>query len=306
MRDCKETVVVFQARTPRERLDRAVVAALGELSRAHIQRLIKDGLVTVDGKTCKPSYRLAGGEQVTVRIPPAPPAETAPEPIPLDVIYEDDDLAAINKPAGMVVHPAHGHSAGTLVNAILARWPQTAAVGGRDRAGVVHRLDKDTSGLILVAKTEAARLALMQQFEARQVKKRYLALVEGHPETPQGRIEAPIARDPRQRKRMAVVRGGRPAVTVYRVLTWYAEYALLEAQPLTGRTHQIRVHMAFIGHPVVGDRVYGRRKQRLGLKRQFLHATSLTFTSSSTGQPISLEAPLPPDLQAALARLDHE
>src|SRR5258708_11086853 len=218
-------------------------------------------------------------------------------------------MAAINKPAGMVVHPAVGHATGTLVNAILARWPQIAQVGGEGRAGIVHRLDKDTSGVILIAKTEPARLYLMTQFESREVQKRYLALVEGAPQTQTGEIDAPIGRDANERKRMAVVRGGREAVTQYRVLHTYKGtpesegFCLLEAFPKTGRTHQIRVHMAFIGHPIVGDTVYGRRKPRLGLKRHFLHAESIALVTPG-GQPLTLHAPLPPELQIVLDALE--
>ncbi len=308
MHNSEESHVVFYAGTPGERLDKAVVEMLPDLSRTHVQRLIKEGLVTVDGKPGKPASRLEGGERVEVSIPPPPPVETAPEAIPLRVLYEDDSLAAIDKPAGMVVHPAHGSRAGTLVNALLARWPQVADVGGArgsaDRAGIVHRLDKDTSGVILIAKTEPARLALTAQFEARAVQKRYLALVHGRPPTPQGLIEAPIGRNPKARKQMAVARGGRAAVTAYRVVKEYAGYALVEAAPKTGRTHQIRVHLAFIGCPIVGDPVYGRRKERLGLKRQFLHAASLEFISPGTGERVLVEAPLPPELRAALDRLE--
>ncbi|MCZ7583675.1 MAG: RluA family pseudouridine synthase [Deltaproteobacteria bacterium] len=288
------------------RLDRAVVEALADLSRMHVQRLIKEGLVTVDGAPSKPAFRLEGGERIEVRIPPPPPVAVTPEAIPLRVLYEDESLAAIDKAAGMVVHPGHGNREGTLVNALLARWPQVADVGGRDRAGIVHRLDKETSGVILIAKTEPARLALMKQFAARTVEKRYLALVHGRPETAQGRIDAPIGRNPKQRKLMAVMREGRAAVTTFRVLRGYDAYTLVEATPQTGRTHQIRVHLAFINCPIVGDPVYGRRRQRLGLKRQFLHAAALAFTSPATGARVVVEAPLPPDLQAVLDALEPD
>ncbi|MBN1284587.1 MAG: RluA family pseudouridine synthase [Anaerolineae bacterium] len=310
MTNSTETVVVAFDAAPEihvgMRLDLAIVDVLAGRSRAQIQRFIKDGFVTVDGRLVKASYRLEGREHIVVRIPPPLPVETAPEAIPLDVIYEDDDLAVINKPAGMVVHPAYGNREGTLVNAALARWPQIASVGGRDRAGIVHRLDKDTSGVILIAKTEPARLTLMRQFAQRTIQKYYLALVEGHPPTPEGQINAPVGRDPKQRKRMAVVRGGREAVTVYRVLEWYDEYALVRAEPLTGRTHQIRVHMRFIGCPIVGDPVYGRRKGAIRLGYQFLHAAGMTFAQPSTGEKITIEALLPPDLQTVLDRLRHE
>jgi 23S rRNA pseudouridine1911/1915/1917 synthase len=292
-----------------ERLDLVIVELLADLSRAHVQRLIKDGLVTVDGQPSKPAYRLEGSEQVTVRVPPPPPSDVVPQDIPLAVLYEDAHLAAIDKPAGMVVHPAYGNRDGTLVNAILARWPQVAEVvagdapGSADRAGIVHRLDKDTSGVILVAKTEPARLALMKQFEGRTVQKHYIALVDGHPSTAEGRIDAPIGRDPKNRKRMAVVRGGRESVTVYRVLTWYAEHTLVRAEPKTGRTHQIRVHMSFVKCPIVGDTIYGRRKPSVPIKRHFLHAAGIAFTHPATGEPLTVEAPLPPALQHVLDRL---
>jgi len=285
-----------------------MTAHLANWSRVKVQQLIKDGFVTVNGKPGKPAYRLEAGDALVMQLAesilsPANDTEMRPEVIPLDVIYEDADLAAINKPAGMVVHPGPGHERSTLVNALLARWPQVAKVGGEGRAGIVHRLDMDTSGVLLVAKTETARLNLMEQFAGRRVEKRYLALVEGYPATPTGEINAPIARDPAQRKRMAVVRTGRPAVSFYRVLQAYEDYSLLEVLPKTGRTHQIRVHTAFIGHPIVGDKVYGRRKQRIPLDRHFLHAESLAFVSPSSGKPLKVAAPLPAELQAVLESL---
>jgi 23S rRNA pseudouridine1911/1915/1917 synthase len=300
-----------------ERLDKVITDRLAgprgpSLSRVRVQQLIKEGFVTVNGRAGKPAYRLEGGEQVIVELAPsivAPPdanANVQPEALPLDVIYDDPVMAAINKPAGMVVHPAVGHLTGTLVNAILARWPQVAQVGGEERAGIVHRLDKDTSGVILIAKTEAARLALMAQFAARTVQKRYLALVEGVPETQSGQIEAPIGRDPDRRKQMAIMptnRGGREAVSQYRVVHQYDGFALLEVFPKTGRTHQIRVHMAFIGHPIVGDAVYGPRKPRMKLGRHFLHAESISLRAPLDDRPLSLHAPLPAELQAVLDRL---
>ncbi len=298
---------------PGERLDKLVTALLAErvtdqeISRVRVQQLIKDGDVTVDGKTGKPAYRVEQGDQIVISVPDPPP-DAPPilgENVPLDVLYEDADLAAINKPAGMVIHPAAGHPTGTLVNAVLGRWPQTATVGAPDRAGIVHRLDKDTSGVILIAKTEDARRNLVAQFKARKVQKRYLTLVYGTPATPTGEIDAPVGRDTRQRKKMAVVRAGRPSFTYYNVLQSFDEVSYLEVLPKTGRTHQIRVHMAFIKHPVVGDTVYGRRKNKgqIKIKRQFLHAASLTLTSPSTGKLITVEAPLPADLQSILDQL---
>ena len=287
-----------------ERLDKALAARLESLSRAQVQILIREGLVTVDGRPVKASYRIEGGEVVRVRVPlPEEGQGPKPEPIELDIVYEDETIAAINKPAGMVVHPAYGHTSGTLVNAVLARWPQIAAFSEPERAGIVHRLDKDTSGVILVAKTAAALERLRAQFRTRAVAKRYLALVEGLPDTPDGLIDAPIGRDPNQRKRMAVVRGGREAVTEYHVLETYADFSLLEVLPRTGRTHQIRVHLAFVGHPVVGDTVYGRRKQSIKLNQHFLHAASLTVARPDTGEPITVEAPLPVALQNILDKL---
>lgn len=301
-----------------ERLDKALTERLTDshaLSRAKVQQLIKEGFVTVNSKPGKASYRLESADTVQVALAPAivaPPdanANVVPEALPMHILYEDESMAAIDKPAGMVVHPAVGHTQGTLVNAILARWPQTAQVGGEGRAGIVHRLDKDTSGVILVAKTEAARLALMSQFAGRTVQKRYLALVEGIPDTTNGEINASIGRDPQQRKRMAIMprnRGGRESITFFNVLQRYAgPFALIEALPKTGRTHQIRVHLAFIDHPIVGDPVYGPRKQKIKLGRHFLHAEALSLIVPATGKPITLHAPLPPDLQAVLDRLEQ-
>ncbi|MBN2470487.1 MAG: RluA family pseudouridine synthase [Anaerolineae bacterium] len=285
------------------RLDKLVADQVEDLSRTRIQALIKDGSVTVNGEVLKPSYRIELGDRIAVHLPEPETSEVVPEDIPLDVLYEDDDLIAINKPAGMVVHPSYGHTSGTLVNAVLYRWPELREVGDTYRAGIVHRLDKDTSGVIVVAKTPRAHRSLAEQFEQRTTVKKYLALVEGNPESNTGRIEAPIGRDQRQRKRMAVVRGGRESVTEFKVLAYYAEQALLEVRIFSGRTHQIRVHMAFIGHPVVGDTVYGYRKQRIGLKRNFLHAAELTVHSPSTGQPLTFSTPLPAGLQNILDKL---
>jgi 23S rRNA pseudouridine1911/1915/1917 synthase len=245
------------------------------------------------------------GDEVVVRVPVEMPEPVVPEDIPLDIIYEDDILLAVNKPAGMVVHPALGHTSGTLVNAVLAHCPQIADVGGLERAGIVHRLDKDTSGLILVAKDEATRAALQRQFKRRRVVKTYLALVEDQVQPREGVIEAPVGRDKRQRKRMAVVRRGREAQTTYRVIEYFADHTLLEVRPYTGRTHQVRVHLAWLGYPVVGDRIYGRRRQRLLRDRHFLHAAQLRFTHPTAGEEMGLKAPLPPELSAVLKRLRH-
>lgn len=291
------------AATGGDRLDRFVAAALPELSRTEVQRLIKAGLITVDGKPARASHRVMPGDRVIVTIPAPQPQSIDAELIPLDVIYEDADLAAINKPAGMVVHPAAGNRSGTVVNAALARWPEMRRITGEERAGVVHRLDKDTSGVLVLAKTPAALKSLQQQFKQRTVYKRYIALVEGVPESSSGLIEAAIGRDTRQRRLMAVVRDGRPAVTRYDVIEHLGDYALLSVEPHTGRTHQIRVHLAWLGHPVVGDTVYGRRKQRIRMKRLFLHAAELQVDSPSTGARLTLSAPLPGALEDTLAKL---
>jgi 23S rRNA pseudouridine1911/1915/1917 synthase len=294
----------FIAETVGERLDKALTARFEQLSRSQIQSLIADGQVTVDGRITKASYRIEGGEVVRISVPlPEEDHGPQPETMALDILYEDDHVAAINKPAGMVVHPAYGHTSGTLVNAVLARWPQIAQFSEPGRAGIVHRLDKETSGVILVAKTLLALDHLRAQFKDRAVEKRYVALVEGMPDTPDGIIDAPIGRDPNQRKRMAVIHDGREAVTEFHVVEHYASYSLVDVFPKTGRTHQIRVHMAFIGHPVVGDTVYGRRKQGIKMKRHFLHAAAITFICPESDVPITVEAPLPVGLQDILNKL---
>ena len=286
-----------------ERLDKAISTRVPDLSRAVAQRLIKTGQVTVNGRPSKPSYRVQVGDEVIVHVPAEIPEPVAPEDIPLDIIYEDDALLVVNKPAGMVVHPAYGHSSGTLVNAVLAHCPQITDVGGPDRAGVVHRLDKDTSGLIIVAKDEATRTALQRQFKRRQVTKTYLALVEDQVQPREGVVDAPVGRNKRQRKKMAVVRSGREARTLYRAIEYFPNHTLLEVRPHTGRTHQVRVHLAWLGYPLVGDTVYGRRRQRLLRNRHFLHAARLCFTHPTTGEEIEFEAPLPPELASVLKRL---
>lgn len=297
---------VFSYAGEPERLDKFLVACLPEFSRARLQALIADGLVCVAGvPTLKGSFRLQGGEQLTVRIPPNAPVGLQAEAIPLQIIFENNDLLIVNKPAGMVVHPAAGHASGTLVNAVLGHDPGLEGIGGEERPGIVHRLDKDTSGLIVIAKTEAAMRWLTAQFKDRRVEKTYLALVDGAPPTPTGRVEAPIGRDPHNRKNMAVVRAekGRAAVSEYRTLENFPQHTLLEFHPHTGRTHQIRVHCAFLGCPIVGDTAYGRHKLSLPLTRQFLHAFRLQLTLPGESAPRSFEAPLPPELQAALTAL---
>jgi 23S rRNA pseudouridine1911/1915/1917 synthase len=296
--------VEFVAEAAGERLDKVLAAYFEDLSRVQVQDLIREGMVTVNARPVKAAYRIEGGETVRVKIP-VPEADQGPKPeaISLELLYENDHVAVIDKPAGMVVHPAFSHKSGTLVNAVLARWPEIAQFSPPDRAGIVHRLDKETSGVILVAKTSEALEELRAQFKGRAVEKRYIGLVEGLPQTPQGLIDAPIGRDPHQRKRMAVTRDGREAVTEYHVLETYAHHSLLEVFPKTGRTHQIRVHLAFIGCPVVGDNVYGPRKQRIKMKRHFLHAAAITFTLPGSEEALTIESPLPTSLQNVLDKL---
>jgi len=291
-----------------DRLDRALVSRLPELTRSAAQRLIEGGRVQVNGApVLRPAHRVRPGDRITVEIPPPEPVALTPEPIPLEVLYEDEDVLVIHKPAGMVVHPGAGHARGTLIHAILAHCPDLEGVGGALRPGLVHRLDKETSGVLLVAKNERTYHFLQAQFQARAVRKVYDALVIGHP-PPEGTIEAPIARDPRYRQRMAVVPTGRPARTRYRVLKAYegrwGRYAHLEVYPETGRTHQIRVHMAYVGYPIVGDPVYGRRTP-LPCPRLFLHARAITIRLPSRPEPVTFEAPLPPDLQEVLRALEE-
>jgi 23S rRNA pseudouridine1911/1915/1917 synthase len=290
----------------KERLDVFLTTRLAEFSRSRIQGLIKDGFVKVGGETItKPGMDLETGEQVEIRIPPPIPSELIAEDIPLDIIFENEELVVVNKPAGMVVHPSPGHSSGTLVHAALGHIPDLEGIGGEERPGIVHRLDKDTSGLIVVAKNEQAHRWLQEQFKSRIVEKTYLALVDGRPPTPAGRVEAPIGRNTTHRKLMAVVplEKGREAVSEYHTLESFPEHTLLEVHPLTGRTHQIRVHLAFLGCPVAADMVYGKRKPTVELNRHFLHAHRLRIIFPGENQPRVLEAPLPPDLTHVLEQL---
>lgn len=287
-----------------ERLDRWLADQFPDTTRSQVQKWIREGRVLVDGgSVSKGGVKLEGGERVTVFKPPPEPALPQPESISLDVLYEDDQVLVVNKPAGLVVHPAPGHRSGTLVNALLAHYPELAQ-GDTERPGIVHRLDKDTSGVLVVAKNTAALEFLQRQFRRREVQKEYLALVHGHPDSTRGIIGAPIGRDPRHRQRLWVVPDGRPATTEFEVIERFAGYTLLLVRPVTGRTHQIRVHLAAIGHPVVGDPVYGPRRsgRDLPLKRHFLHAWRLTLTLPD-GRRMTFEAPLPPDLEETLAVL---
>lgn len=304
-----DRVEIFQYEGNRGRLDRFLVDRLPEFSRARLQGLIADGFVLVDGVPARKSGQsLDGGEIVSVRIPPSRPVALVGEHIPLEIVFENDDLLVVNKPAGMVVHPAAGHDTGTLVHAVLGYEPELEGIGGEERPGVVHRLDKDTSGLIVLAKNDRAHRWLSEQFKSRAVEKTYLALVDGAPPTPAGRVEAPIGRDPRDRKKMAVVSSaakGREAVSEYRTLEKFPKHTLLEFHPLTGRTHQIRVHCAFLGCPVAGDKFYGHRKPTIHLGRHFLHAWQLKIRLPGETKPRSFEAPLPGELAAVLEQLRH-
>jgi 23S rRNA pseudouridine1911/1915/1917 synthase len=292
-----------------KRLDKFLVGCLPDYSRSRLQGLIQDGFVAVNQIPAKKAGKsVEEGDEVVIRIPPTVPSELVPEDIPLMIIYEDEHLMVINKPAGMVVHPAAGHATGTLVHAALAHAPEMEGIGGEQRPGVVHRLDKDTSGLILLAKDDKTHHWLQDQFRLRKVRKVYLALVDGHPPTPQGRVEAAIGRDPAHRKQMAVVpdKKGREASSEYFTLESFPEHTLLEVHPQTGRTHQIRLHLAFVGCPIVGDKVYGRKKSTLPIERHFLHAARLTLTLLGQDKPRMFEAPIPADLQEVLHHLRTE
>ena len=286
-----------------DRLDKFLVSCLPEFSRARLQGLIADGFVTVNGVAARKAGQvIEDGDDIEVRIPPPVPSGLVAEDIPLDIIFENDDLIVVNKPAGMVVHPATGHYSGTLVNAVLGYDPDLEGIGGEERPGLVHRLDKDTSGLIVLAKNERAHNWLQEQFRLRQVEKTYLALVDGKPPTPTGRVEAPIGRDPNHRKKMAVVSPGkgREAVSEYKTLESFRNHTLLEFHPHTGRTHQIRLHCQFLGCPIVGDSVYGKRTVTVTINRHFLHAFRLKIILPNEKQPRTFEADLPEELKNVL------
>jgi 23S rRNA pseudouridine1911/1915/1917 synthase len=285
-----------------KRLDQFLRERLPQYSRARLQDWIDQGRVLVNGSPEKRSYPLKGAERIQVEPGELPPLKAMPENLPIDVLYEDADVIAINKPAGMVVHTGAGRHSGTLVNALLHRFGKLSTVGGELRPGIVHRLDRFTSGVILVARNDAAHRNLAEQFASRQVEKIYIALVHGRVKNDQGRINTPIARDPFARVRMtARLAHGRHAVTSYQVLKRFEKFTLLEVKIGTGRTHQIRVHLASIHHPVAGDKLYGAPASELG--RYFLHARQITFTSPSTGERIAVSAPLRADLENYLGTL---
>ncbi len=289
-----------------ERLDKFLVESLPEFSRSRIQNLIAAGFVDVNGRAAKKAGQpLDAGATLTIRIPPATPTDLIAEDIPLDIVFENDDLLVVNKPAGMVVHPAAGHARGTLVNAVLGYDPEIEGIGGEERPGVVHRLDKETSGLIVLAKNERAHRWLQDQFRLRNVEKTYLALVDGKPPTPSGRVETFIGRDPKNRKRMAVVSKtkGREAISEYKTLESFEKHTLLEFHPFTGRTHQIRLQCAFLKCPIVGDEVYGRKTATVQINRHFLHAFRLKIVLPNEKEPRFFEARLPEELEQVIHQL---
>ncbi|MET0851751.1 MAG: RluA family pseudouridine synthase [Candidatus Rokuibacteriota bacterium] len=296
-----------------ERLDRWLAARFADLSRTRIKSLVDEGQVRVSGDRSKAAYRLKAGDEVVVELPPPPTEELTPEAIPLDVVFEDDHVLVVDKPAGMGTHPGAGQRTGTLAAAALAHAPGLAGVGGPRRPGIVHRLDKGTSGLIVLAKTPRAYDRLTAQLARREVSRRYLCLAHGRVTRPAGVVDAPIGRDPRSRVRMAVAREGRGrrAVTRFRVLERPGDYSYVECRLETGRTHQIRVHLASLGHPIVGDTTYGARRAGLpsdleaGLHGVALHAAGLGFVHPETGEPVELESPLPHRIGNVLSYLRH-
>jgi 23S rRNA pseudouridine1911/1915/1917 synthase len=301
-------IVVLRVEDSAERLDRHLAQELDGVSRSVVQRLVRTGAVLVNGAPVKASYRPEAGDIIRVELPEEADESLLAEPMALRVLYEDEHLLVIDKDAGVVVHPGAGHRSGTLVNALLAyRRDIGAAFRDAERPGIVHRLDRDTTGALVVAARPEVRQALQRQFKAHAVEKRYLALVYGDPMPPRGAIEAPIGRHPVHRKQMAVLtEGGRPARTEYTVRERLSQAALVELLLLTGRTHQIRVHLSAIGYPVVGDKVYGPRRERIAAPRQMLHSWRLGFAHPVTGQRLVVEAPMPKDMDAVLARLRVE
>lgn len=288
------------------RLD-AFLSADGALTRSQAARLIAEGRVRVNGKPAAKSARLSGGETVTVDVPQLRETALSPQDIPLDVVYEDDDVIVVNKPTGLVVHPAPGHPDGTLVNALLHHCGDSlSGIGGEKRPGIVHRIDRDTSGLIIAAKNDAAHLTLSAQLKDHSLSRTYECLVTGNMKQDSGTVDAPIGRSSADRKKMAVVPTGRRAVTHWEVVARYPGVTHLRCRLETGRTHQIRVHMAYIGHPILGDTVYGAKKPVPGLTGQCLHATGLRFVHPRTGEPVELHCPLPPEFTAMLQKLQNK
>ena len=295
---------IFAADKDGERLDVFLVRQQPELSRAHVQKLIASGEVLVDGRARKANFKLKAGASVSLKLPEAAPIEVKPEDIPLDILYEDEDIIVVNKARGMVVHPAAGVDSGTLVNALLFHCHDLSGINGEIRPGIVHRLDKDTSGVMVAAKNDKAHLNLAEQIGTKTAHRSYLAVVHGNIKEEAGIIKGDIGRHPTDRKRMAIVQeNGKPAVTHFKVLERFGDYTLVECRLETGRTHQIRVHMTSIGHPLVNDPKYGRCKSPFGIKGQALHSRQLTLKHPATGEEMTFEAPLPEDMEKILAAL---
>ncbi|MCE5286680.1 MAG: RluA family pseudouridine synthase [Pelosinus sp.] len=287
-----------------ERLDVFLVRAMENMSRSHIQKLIAEGNITVNKRQVKANYKVQQGEVIAASLPEAQAIDVAPEDIALDILYEDEYVIVINKPRGMVVHPAVGNYSGTLVNALLEHCEDLSGINGMVRPGIVHRLDKDTSGVMVAAKNDQAHLSLTAQIKNRTASRRYLAIVYGNIKEEAGVINAPIGRHPVDRKKMAVTfQNCKEAITNFHVLERFGKFTLVECKLKTGRTHQIRVHMTYIGHPVVGDPKYGRERQSFAIKGQALHSTELTFTHPATGETMVFHAPLPEDMNLILTEL---
>ena len=286
------------------RLDAYIAENMNNLSRTMVKKLVEDGNVSVNGKTQKVSYKVQENDEIEVNVPEAKELDIQAEDIPVEVVYEDKDIIVVNKPKGLVVHPANGNWDGTLVNAIMAICKDSlSGIGGEIRPGIVHRLDKDTSGLLIIAKNDEAHLNMSNQIKDRQVKKFYYALVRGVVPENEATINMPIGRSTKDRKKMAVTKNGKEAVTHFKVLERFNKYTLLEVKIDTGRTHQIRVHLSEIGHPVVGDEVYSNGKNEFGIKGQLLHAKSLDFKHPITGKTMHLEAELPEEFENVLKQL---
>ena len=286
------------------RIDKVLTTLEPGITRSQLKNLINDGHVTVNGQAVKPKYKVQAGDKISLVKPEPQSLELTPENIPLDIVYEDDDVIVVNKPQGMVVHPAPGHPDHTLVNALLYHSP-LSTINGTFRPGIVHRIDKDTSGLLMVAKNDLAHQSLAEQLRNKTNKREYLALVYGQIKEDEGTIDAPLGRNPQDRKKQAVVKGGRHAVTHFKVIKRYDNFTLVKCILETGRTHQIRVHMKYIGHPLVGDPLYGPRKV-IGKDGQFLHAALLGFKHPRTGKELVFEAPLPENFQKMLDKLDKQ
>ena len=286
------------------RIDKVLTSLEPEITRSQLKNLINDGHVTVNGQAVKPKYKVQAGDKISLVKPEPQSLELTPENIPLDIVYEDDDVIVVNKPQGMVVHPAPGHPNHTLVNALLYHSP-LSTINGTFRPGIVHRIDKDTSGLLMVAKNDLAHQSLAEQLRNKTNKREYLALVYGQIKEDEGTINAPLGRNPQDRKKQAVVKSGRHAVTHFKVMKRYDNFTLVKCILETGRTHQIRVHMKYIGHPLVGDPLYGPRKV-IGKDGQFLHAALLGFKHPRTGKELVFEAPLPENFQKMLDKLDKQ